>query len=188
MLPEAVGLYKEIKESHESMFLAIKRLREVASRTKDVKELADMVCSVHHCQQFIDDIRKDLNGFEELIEKVCCAMWLQDPNKSENIKTYHCTATPHVKMMAALPTRKRDPDRYYALMESLGIKRELWQTPDNEDTRPPIGIDWLGMVDYISDLAAQGKPLPDGIEPGKMYPVYTLKIRTKKEVLSQPEA
>lgn len=175
MIEKAKEAYRVTHNFHETTYSTLQDLIDAIRSTSDVKELADLAFALREISKLADDIRKVANAAKETAEKICCAIAIRDGD-CDTIRTKYVTATPNVKMMADLPRRKREPERWRELMIGLGVPEDAL---DGE--RPVVDVNWKGFVDHISDLAEQGKPLPPGIDPGKTYPVYELSPMTKKK-------
>lgn len=184
MHERALQLCYDVKEAHKKLYEAITTLREFAGETGSMLELADIAYSLHVCEKFVVDSKKELGAFRTLLDRLICAIWTET-KIHEPIRTAHVTCSPDIKMMAKIPSRHKDPEGFKKLMEFLGLDRELWDK--EEEDHLPIHIHYPGMIDYLSNLAAQGRPLPDGVDPGSMYPVYKTRLRPRKEIVAPPE-
>jgi hypothetical protein len=110
---------------------------------------------------------------------MACLVWVTKES-DEPIRTEYVTASPDVKQMVSLPRRRSNPEGYATLMRYLGIAQELWDV--DEESHAAVSFHWPGMIDYVSTLLAQGKPLPPGVDPTSTYPVYKLGLRPKREM------
>jgi hypothetical protein len=146
----------------------IKKLHEEA----DIAELADMAYSISQIMRMFDEIEKKTRNTYELAERLLCMLWAQQGD-SDPIRTSHCTITPRIRMAAQIP--KKGTPEYEELMSSLGIDTALQAT---DAVRPH----WPGLVDYVTELLTNGRPLPRGVDPNKTYPVYGVTIRPKKGI------
>jgi hypothetical protein len=167
-----------MKAAHEDAYKIVLKLKEIVPKTGDVKELADIVHATDSVIKFCKDIEKEARIIHELAEKIGCAIWVR-MGCADPIRTPYTTGTPVVKMMVSLPNRNKDPERFATFMESLGIARELWDVP--ADCKPAVAPNWPGMLDYVSELAAQGRPFPPGVDPDRTYPVYAITVTRRKE-------
>lgn len=180
MLTEFADLYTKIKAQHEEIYLAVSKLRDRFRVEGDVEVFADGVYAAAECLKFLEDSTKTLKAFKEGLEKITCAIWVKN-GQTEAIKTEFCNVTPRLRMMAQIPTKTKDPERYALLMDHLKIPREVWDV--GEDAKSPVSIHWPGMMDYISTLIEQGKPLPPGLDKASTYAVYKASVtKQRKEV------
>ena len=92
-----------------------------------------------------------------------------DVKAAETIKGKLCTASPHVKHMPKLP--KSGTPEYAELLIHLGVPKELAESGR-------VSPRHNGMVDYVTELHEEGKPLPPHVHFA--YPDYRCTYRTKK--------
>lgn len=180
----AIQMCLDVKQAHENLYKKLTALRELASNSPDMIELTDISYALHTCEKFVKDSSKEVRALKELIDKIVCAMWVQN-GVHQPIRTEYVTGSPDVKVMAKIPTRRGDPENFKKLMTFLNVPEELWNMGDDEHL--PINIHYPGMVDHISALATQGKPLPNGIDPSTTYPLYKLTLRPRKEIVKLAE-
>lgn len=181
MHDDAKTLYADVKKAHERQYKRLIALRtEVHEMAKqvDLDELADVAFALREIEKLTHDIEKEARLLREFTEKLACAAWVQI-GEAETIKTEYCTATPSVKMMVSLPTRKNQPEQYQQLCLALGIPSELI----GDETDPgPVSVNWPGMVEYLTAKLQKGEPLPAGLDMKKTYNIYKLNIRKRKEI------
>jgi len=175
--PLAQDIYTKIKQCHNECYGLVKEL--LASAPKNQEELADIAYALNECTALLKDLGKITNGGSETCQKIACALWSQ-AEQTQPIRTDHMTATPRIRYMATLPSRKKDPEGFAALMTHLGIPQYLWDVPEGQPVAAQLN--WPGMVELLTQQAEQGLPLPKGVDPSKTYPVYALTIRGRKEV------
>jgi hypothetical protein len=189
MPTDAVEMYKKTSKTHNEVFLLINNLRSVAAAggASDILEIANVAYAIKQSLNLIESTRKDLNALHDQFCRLACVRWVQQVEMAmtdgtepeDNIKTDFCTATPDIKQIAAIPTRKRDPEGFASLMRFLEIPESVWNVPEEcEVVRPHFP----GLVDMLSDRASKGLPLPAGIDPHKTYPQYKLVTRGLKGV------
>lgn len=183
MRPDMVALYRKVRDIHHEVHVATEQFKQSASRITDPGDGADCAYVLNECYKFLDDSRKSIKNAKELAERVTCLILVTQGNGG-NVKTDYCTATPRASQIASIPKRSTNPVGYAALMNHLGIPRALW---DREEEDEVVRPHWPGMVAYLSQQLAAGKPLPPGIDPDKTYAVYSLTIRAKKGVTADPE-
>lgn len=175
MREDMVAVYQRLRNVHAEVYATVSQVREQMKQVCDIDEHADVVYACHETMKYLDDIRTEINKLNDQCEKIACAIWVRE-GTGETIRTSFCTVSPEVKIMASIPRKKTDPDSYNAFMRSLGVSDDVLRQP--EDVVRPH---WPGLVEYVSRLAAAGKPLPPGVDPDKTYPVYTLHIRAKRK-------
>lgn len=183
MLKEAQELYMTTLRAHESLYTRVTQLKRQAASISDMKELADIAYALRETGKLVEDQEKELRVFRETLEKAACALWSQQESH-EPIRTAHVTATPDIKFAASVPSRKREPEAYVRMMQSLGVPSHLYTA--DEEQHPIVNIHWPGFVDYIARCTTEGLPLPDGVDPTKLNPIYKLILRGRKEVQYTP--
>ena len=171
-----VELFVLARQFHADLYPKVKKLRDETQTCHNLERLVDRCLAARHALQYLEDLRKEISLLNERAEKLACLIWVE-LDMTENVKTAYTLGMPKVKMMAAVPKKRTDPASFRAFMEFLKVPAELY-AGEHEAVR----VHWPGMVDYISDLLENGKPLPDGIDPNKTYPVYSLTCRKRKEI------
>jgi hypothetical protein len=177
MLPEAKQYYSRVKEAHEDLIRIRIEVKEKAEQLNSMEEFADLAYALEMSGKMIDDLEKENRLLNELMQRKACMLWVTRSLDGSNIKTEYTNAKPVMKEIATLPRRHKDPQAYNELMKFLGVPAELL-----EGDKPPVGMDWKGMVDMLSDRKAKGLPLPPGIDPDKTYPLYELHMMRRKDV------
>lgn len=158
--------YGEWQKMHEQYVRAMEKQTDVAA-------LADTVYTFKEIQKMIEDMESRIRGAANLAERLFCLLWAQSEN-FESVKTDHCTATAKIKQSASLP--KKGTEEYNKLLSSFfKVPQELIEL---DAVRPH----WPGVTDLLTELAVRGKPLPDGIDPTKVYHVYSVLIRKRKGI------
>lgn len=154
--------------TYEQVAMARKKLAELS-----LEDLADCASVLNDLEKLADDTRKECRMLSELMQKTACVRWATSGSTEETIRGERCTATPTIREMRALPDRKRDPEKYEALMKHLGA------TPETIDSGV-LSLHWPSMVEYLSHRAEQGLPPPPGLEGSTTYEQYSLTIRRKR--------
>lgn len=183
MRQEEIDTHIEMRKTYARMTQDLVAIRQYAKscagQPDAMQKLVDVSYFAEKTRQLADMIRKDCQELRDLCDRMVCVLWAQQ-DSGEPIRTEYCTASPDVKMQASLPDRKKQPIEYAAFCDYMGIPRELYCAPDGES--PPVQVHWAGMLSYFSALLSQGKPLPPGIDPTKMYPVYKVRLQPRKEI------
>lgn len=168
------ALYEKIQKFHLEVFAELDAAHKNNSEN-DMQELADQALAAREMNKLLDSMAKKAKELQSVRERVCVLIWMKDSDGS-NIKTPYCNAAPNIKTMASIPHHRRDPEKFTEMMEFLGVPKELHS---DGVVRPH----WPAFVDYISTLAEEGKPFPPGIDPNKTYPVYSLTLRKKGDII-----
>lgn len=184
MRADFVETFKRAMRAHSEVVAAEAELRRLLTAEPAVassrEELADAAYALREAEAIVDEGRKKLRGLRELAERMCC-MVSAVSGDGECVRTPHCTAIPTVRTNVSVPTRKRDYEGWRALMRHLGVPDGLLGGPA-ESEHAAIDVHWPGLMDLLSREAAEGKPLPPGVDPNKTVAAYSLTIRKKKGV------
>jgi len=170
MRRDDVDLYRSIREFHAKTYASLQTAREQIGKCNDLEELTDRVYALREAYKYADDVRKELRNTKELAERIACLIWAKMTDGGP-VKTDFCTGVANVKIMASLP--KKGTASHEALLKHFGISKEHAET---------VQFHWPSMVEYLTHLTSEGRPLPAGVDPDRTYPVYTLTVRARKGV------
>lgn len=178
MLSSVRELYVAAKAAHADVYTKLQAaLKDIQGR-KNCEELADTAYALREAAELMHDLRKLMDANGEILQKAACAIYITLDDQTEPIRTDYVTAIPDMRVMAMMP--KKGTPEYGMFMDSLGIPRRMWDTEER-----CVNLHWPGLIDYVSELAEQGKPLPFGLDPSKTFPMYRLKMRRRKDVDAQ---
>lgn len=162
MKEKALRMYQRMEQIHNNACQAIVKLIEGMQSTS-LPDMVDATFLLRECAVFCEDLRKEFNRMQELIERTACYMHTQDsikdPSTPERVRGEFATGTPNVTETASLPKAGSEED--LALRAALGLQ-------DSPLTR----IHWPTMNEHLSMLSSEGKPLPPGIDPSKTHTQY----------------
>ena len=181
-----VEAYGSARSMFVDMYRELSILRDDARANKFSEEdLVNLCIVLRETSRYIDDLRKEYDGVESLLQQICCAIYTQkhinDVHEADPIRTGLVTASPTVKMAAKIPKLKDNPEAYYSLMDHLGVSRDMASSGILRTHYP-------ALKEYLTDLATEGKPLPKGIGPNDTYAIYSVILRTRldlDEVISE---
>ena len=178
--------YADAKAAHEAVYIKLQKLRQTFPELP-IEELADAAYALRESEKYLEDTRKELKATAQTIERFCCLKYLTDASNTEPIRTEYCTATPDMQTCAKIPKRKDNPAAYEAMMKWLGIDPLLWdygeiETENGIEDTEVVSVHWPGFTALLGRLAANGLPLPDGVEVDATYHLYKLRIRKRKAV------
>lgn len=177
---------KELMEQTQALYASIyDALATVAQDTKEKErrksELADTAFAMREISQLADHIRKRAEAIQALAEQLACMLALRDMD-GEAIRTDYVTATPHVQQVARVPN-SREPERYRLFMEHLGVPEELWHRPTTDhdvlEKKEIVRLHWPGVLQYLTECAEQGLPVPPGMKSDLTYAKYSLRMKRK---------
>lgn len=176
MRPELARLYRETRALHAGITRALMGVEEAIKTASDEADMADIAYALREIADFADHIRKQCNVQQKLAEKMACVLTVCITQSAEPIRTEYCTATPDVRPIVSVPRRSTHPKEFEALMNYLGVPKRLWEGGDHAVVKPHFP----GLVDLLAKEQQDGKPLPPGIDPNKVYQDYKLNIRKRK--------
>lgn len=163
---QLADLHKEVVEASGEASKLIK------NNKLDKADLCDAGFLFREMKDLLHDCKKETNNCQDLAGRVLAARVtqesMQDSTVTDFIKGNISTANADVKMEAQIP----DPDshEYLALMEELGVPKEL------RGTRL-IRLDWNKFTEYLTQRHSEGKPKLKGL--GKEWPRYLCVFRKK---------
>ena len=173
MLLELVGKYKSMRTVYLDCYQHLSRIRDqIKANMYNTNEIVNFIYVMRDIAKFAEDLKKEANGVEQIAVNVACAIWITKES-SEPIRGALATGTPNIKIAAAIPNQRREPEAFEALMVSLGVDPKAVV---NGTVKPY----WPGIMEHISSLAEQGLPLPAGIDINKTYTQYKMRITPYK--------
>ena len=175
------AFYAQVDQVHSDLFAQLLRLEEELKTETSIEELADWTLVMREANAHLDQLASKTRAMQDTAVKMGCAIFcvLPDNHKyvqKQAIKTAYCTAKPDLKYCASIPNQKKDPEKYYALTDYLGIHREHAE-------KRTVRVHWPTFVDLITELTQEGKPLPPGIDATATYPVYKMTVRRNRSIL-----
>ena len=178
---QAVLLYEVARQAHEDAQRLLIQLDKQVKKGTDLSQgdRADIIYCTHHAAQMFDDVKKDANRLKELLDNVVCAVHVAQesgPNKTgeASVRGSFALVTPDVKIQAHAPSQTAEPTRYAMLLRSLGVKDE------RTIEKGVLTFHWVRMMEYVTELAACGAPLPDGLDVENTKPKYATAVRKQK--------
>ena len=144
------------------------------NQNSPINQLAEVAFVFKKSSELLDDIRKQVTKAEALLETIICKKWVLQAEPTE-IATDYIVAQPKLKMQATLPSAKTDDENYTKLLQALEIPEHCW---------PLIRLHWPAMCDHLTELAEVGKPFPNGLDPRKISPQYSLRFYQRKEIIA----
>lgn len=192
MKKSAQNIYSESKKVHENIYRLMAQLRVEIDKCNNMVELCDYAYAINGTHGFIEDLKKELWNFRELLNKKVCDLWISFAQKDissvdRSIRTDYVTATPAIGTAPNIPKPRDNPEEYKKLMDYLGIDISGWPVTETEDEggklNEVVKIHWPGLCALVTAKLAAGSPAPPGIDISKMSPVYKLTLRKRRDVL-----
>lgn len=178
VLAEAVELFQLADALHDKIarFTAWAG-KELAMET--LEDMADILFAIDRAGKTADASNKALGRFFELGKNPWALRWMQRCLNSKTgtaaVFSQLCRAHGGVRPSLVLPNRKREPERYFALMKKMGVPIEM---VENE----VLQIHWPSAVEYYAKLLQTGEELPEELRPSDAYPRYTMTFSADKDV------
>lgn len=179
MKRELAEQYAKLKRFYAEFRGVVKSMEDELRKCVDKEELADTAYAMREAIDLTDEFAKVAKQTKHLAEKMACLLWMQG-DSDQPIRTKYVTATPDLAQKMGLPTRRKNPEEFKAMMQFLEVPEHLWNVDDKKST--VIEPHWPGMMEHIKELMEQGKPLPPGIDPHKTYPDYKLRLTRRNAV------
>jgi hypothetical protein len=176
MRPEAVELFKRARALHEEAVRMCLTARNDAKKCADTEELADLAFACRKTCDFLTETMKLVRQLGVLSEKIAATVHIATCPNQRSIHTQYVVATPNVKVMASIPRPDSSPKEYAEMMEFFGVPENLWKGR----THALVKDHWPGVMEELTRLQAEGKPLPPGLDPEKSYAEYTLTLTGRK--------
>ena len=196
MKKSAQNIYAESKKVHENIYRLMAQLRVEIDKCNNMVELCDYAYAINGTHGFIEDLKKELWKFRELLNKKVCDLWISFAQRDissvdRSIRTDYVTATPDIGQAPNIPKPRDNPEAYKKLMDYLGIDISGWPVTETENDEGGEGgklnevvkIHWPGLCALVTAKLAAGLPAPPGIDISKMSPVYKLTLRKRRDVL-----
>lgn len=141
--------------------------------TLDLDECIDAGYAIRETCEYLNDIRKTLEGVSKQLQISICIKLLALHRKKK--ATEHCTVTTNNKATATPPKLAKDPEKYYALMNFLKI-------PSDVSERELVRIHYPAFEKLCTELVEKGK-CPPGIDAKDIKTSFGVSFRRKKGVL-----
>lgn len=179
MNPATKELYQAASQLHAKTYGLLAELALALTKETDVAEVADVAFAMREMSKLLHEVEVRSNAVGESAQRLACAIAIRD--EIEEIKTEYVTAQPDLKLNAKLPSPKTEFEAYAKLMRYLKVPEELWNV--GPERRRAVDLQWPGMVEYLTDKAQRGEPLPDGVAAADTKPLFRLLMRRRKGVL-----
>ncbi len=170
MLPLSKALYAGMARWHRETYEKLQTLSAHTRNCADPHELADIGYTLREMERLTDDIHKKLRADLETCQQVSCAIC--HASKEMTVRTPYVTASVDVKLQAKVPKRSENPEAYDALLKELGVPKHLIESGLFE-------VRWPELCTYITERTRDEKPLPPGVDPELVKPLYRMRYLGK---------
>ncbi len=167
--------YDKMKQIYLSCYKLLAVIRdELRAGKYQLKDMVNFIYVVREISKLTDDLRKEADGINHIFENTTCALYVS-LNETIPIRASLATGSPDLRLGVNVPNRKKEPERFQALMDFFGVPAESFEA---RAVKPY----WPGICEQVSMLAEEGKPLPPGINPEDTYPTYSVRIRSTRDI------
>ena len=151
-------------------------------------ELIDCILAAQSISKFMDDLRKEYDRFIDEIEKVVCERWAVDPTGGASVHGKFARGEPKYKTRHAEPNFNTDPDQYHAIMDWLGIPKDLQNRgpelfQEGEFTTKVVDIHWRGWQDLLEKMKIAGHTLPPEVARLNTWEEATVRVVKTEDLL-----
>lgn len=169
-----LDLYRAVNAAHRDLVQKCVLLERHVTECGDLEELSDAAYVLREAYKHADESRKELKRLDERVAMLFCVLWANDPNSPETVRTKWCTCTPDPKQRVLVPTPNKDPERYRAVLEWLGV-------PEEQIASGVLRVGWEEFGEWVTAKMRNGDPLPE-ILASKKYTEYRLGVRCRTQL------
>ena len=160
-------LHRKVKAVYVEAIDLIEGIRREVPRCTDLEELSDTAFAMSETNKLVEDLGKECRKILHLSEKLVNLICLKTNNPGP-VRTQYVTASLRQKMAPPIPPR--DTPEYQELCDWLNI---------DPMARDSVRIHYPTLRDKISEMIAEGKPIPTILT---LQPEFNLTLRKRKEV------
>lgn len=149
------ALYHRVLDMYHEVYTYIGEIGQdvqKGGRGLSIENMTDIAFIMREIGDMLDDCRKETERRQELLCKLLAAIATR--REEENTHGIYATGTPKFGVIAIPP--KRGTPEYVEFMKSMGIPQAVI---DMDVFRPY----WKGVCALASQLATDGKKLPEGL-------------------------
>lgn len=176
---------QSVIDLHRTLVDELSSLRErVKAANESIEDLVDVGALLRRVSALADDVRKEADGAQRLVDRVACAQWVRDHQNDVNpgpIRGRLAVGSPKVAMVATLPHRSSDPEAYESLLRHIGVSEEVIRAG-------LVSLHWPTVQEWLSELCAAGSPLPPGIDVSKTHPDFRVDTRCRVDLSGDVDA
>lgn len=136
-----------------------------------LSELASQLFALRELAKWGKAIEADAERASKVLKAAVALRWVRECPTGETIRCPEGTASPFIKTGSTTPSKKKNPEKYAAMLTELGVPQNL---QDNEVVR----IHWPGWVEHLTELTRQGLPLPDCVDADSTYEIHEIVLRS----------
>lgn len=182
MLAYLQKIYKRVDDLWTTQYDEYEELQnEMSGMITSAEEGADIVYALDQTIKKMEDLTKHYKRALTMANEITAAVYVQENINNvtsdglQPIRTDYCTASLKTKTAVGIPSKKKQPEKYAALMEALGVPEKL---------RGALVPHYMGMMELYTDGLEKGVDHLNGWEPEKEYIVFTFTTRKKQGILT----
>lgn len=160
--------YGRVTKMHSDLVMLLDSVQQHARTDLNPGAVVDAVFILKKIEQFLESTRKEVTKALEMTQKVGCLLAMQSNN---SIRGEIANGYGESSQKMLIPDREKEPQQYAALMKALGA-------PMLDTIRPSFS----GVEAFVTGLAAEGKPMPAGLEHCRTIPKFTIRARANSGI------
>lgn len=176
MTQELVETYRKLHRMHAIVYAQVHKAKDAAP-TMTQGDRVDRAFILKRMAELFKDLEKETRLAVERLNTCTAMVYTKDSLESETIeRSIHgkiAVGTPDSKLEFRMPSHSKEPEKYAALLEALGV-------PSDVVTAGALQPHFIGVQAYINALLAAGKNPPPGVKLEDAYPVYTVALRAQR--------
>lgn len=170
MTQRLVSLQRRLEMLHaESRDLLMETTASIKNDELDPKDMSDLGYTMKRIATLHDEMRKDANAHEKVCSKLLCTKIVRmSTDALETVRGHFSTATARIITHPVMP--EKGTPAWDRLCESLGI---------TGDAKSVVSLSWNRLGEWATNLAEEGKPLPEVFTSKYEEPGITYRRRTQ---------
>lgn len=169
------ALFKQLESLHLQIYEHQSLMEDRAKKsTYTIEDLVDLGYLSRITEELSDEVRKNSKKRRELMERMIVLTWTMRAQTATPLPltmkaTLASASDVRVKTIAQLP--EAGEAGFKPLLASMGI-------PEEVINKGLVKLDWNSMVEHLTVLTEEGKPLPPGL--GQTWKQYTCTFRKNR--------
>lgn len=172
-----LAAYRRLHDEHMRTYATLIEERQTlnGSSVDDLAYLCDAIYLMKKSREVVEDIRKELDAFVRVAEKISSLLWLQE-GSGDSLTGAIAKGVPAPGVALSPPSKHKDPEAYAAIMNRLGVPEKFWKDCDVVKPHFP------GLADYATMIMAEGGNLEPEFAVLKQTPTFTVRTTKHRDV------
>lgn len=183
LVAEVVRAHAEAEVQHRKFYELVRLVHRAIRSAESELTQADRADLIYILKQVLDiwqDLKKETQVDIEVLENIFGVVFVTKAaetagKKPTNVKGTIATVTPRMTVQPAIPSPTKEPTKYRAMMEGLGV------TNEEVLTRGILRPHWPSMTEWCTELSEKGLPLPKGVDPSKSNTGFATTARKRPD-------